>query len=126
MKKSILLSTLLLLMNSLAFSQGYRNMSPEERAKRDTEQLKGQLGLTDDQADEAYKINLKNAEEIQKVFSTSTGDRETMRKSMQKIRQKRDSSYQEILTDYQFEQYRKIMEERMEQRRQRVQGEGNP
>ena len=119
--KRISLLVVLTLLSSLAFSQGFRNMSPEERAKRDTEQLKDQLGLTENQTESAYKINLKNAEEMQKVFSTSTGDREAMRESMQELRLKRDSSYQEILTDYQFDQYKKIMEERMERRRQRFQ-----
>ena len=125
MKKTFLLTAGLLLMSYLSFSQGYRNMSPEERAKQDTEQLKNQLGLTGDQSEIAYEINLKNAEEMQKVFSTSAGDREAMRESMQELRLKRDSSYQVILTDYQFEQYQKIMEERMERRRQRFQQDDN-
>ncbi|MFC2123760.1 hypothetical protein ACFLU5_03025 [Bacteroidota bacterium] len=125
MKKMLLFSASLLFMGNLAFSQGFRNMEPEERAKRDTEQLKSQLGLTDNQSEIAYEINLKNAEEMQKVFGSANGNRELIRGNMQKLRQKRDSSYQVILTDYQFEQYQKFMEERMQQRRRQFQGGGN-
>ena len=41
------------------------------------------------------------------------------------FRQERDSSFQAILTDWQFEEYKKFQEERIEQRRQGRQGSGN-
>ena len=123
--KKLLFTLSMLLMCSLVFSQGFRDMDPEEIATRNTDELKSQLGLTDDQSEIAYKINLKTAKDMQKAFSDADGDRGAMRETMQKLRQKTDSSFQIMLTDYQFEQYKKIQEERMERRRQRREG-GRP
>ena len=124
MKKLLLFTASILMISNLAFSRGYRNMSAEEIAKRDIEQLKSELDLTADQEKKAYDISLKNAEKMKETFESSAGDREAMRSTMQLLRKERDDAFREFLTDEQFKGYQKIQQERIQQRRQRQGGGG--
>lgn len=122
MKKIVITTVLFLMMGTLAFAQGYRNMSPEERAKADTELYKKELNLTADQEEKVYDLSLKYSKKMREIFESSSGDREAVRNSMMKVREDRDAEFEKVLNEEQFKGYQKIQEERRQQYRQRQGG----
>jgi hypothetical protein len=93
-------------------------MSPEERAKSDTELYKKELNLTADQEKEVYDLSLKYSNKFREIFQSSSGDRESMRSEMMKVREERDKDFKKVLDGKQYKGYLRIQEERRRQMRE--------
>lgn len=120
MKKLVLFLMVALFTTSGLFAQQRQRATPEERAKRQTEALVKELGLTTEQKDKVYEINLKYA---QPRTNTANTDREKRREEFQKLQKEKDDAIKAVLTDEQkvkYEKYQKDLQEKMKEgRRQR-------
>jgi periplasmic protein CpxP/Spy len=83
-------------------------MSPEEQAKA----LKDSLSLTDDQTAKVTTILKDSREEMTALMSQNSGDRDTLRSSMQEIQKKTDTKIKSVLTDEQAKKYEALMKVR--------------
>lgn len=98
---------------------GGQRMSPEERAKTQTAELKEKLGLDKAQEKKVYDLNLQAGKDMAKMReSMQSGDREGMREKMTKMREDQNKEMKKILTEDQYKKYEKYLEERRAQRGQ--------
>ena len=126
MKKLFVLSIMFLATVTFATAQpgqgqgGQRQqMTPEERAKAETDRLEKLLTLKADQKTKIYAIEIELGKEMTKLRENNQGgDREAMREAMQKIRTKREAKYKEVLTADQFKKYQADNEQRQRERGQ--------
>jgi len=121
------LIVVLFLMVCIGYGQqgGQRQrMSPEERAKQNTEWMTKELKLDDKTARKVDEINLKYAKKQQEEVQTimQSGDRSQMREIMQKMNDAKNKELKPVLGDKKYEQYLKILEERRQNRQQGPRG----
>lgn len=94
MKKLVLLFAVVLLSSVGVIAQERQRATPEERAKRQTETLVKELGLTDDQKEKVYEINLKYAQPVDK---TARANRDTRREDLRKVSEERTVALKKVL-----------------------------
>jgi hypothetical protein len=123
MKKIGFLLIALMLGAMVGTAQNWQNMSPEDMAKRQTDQIKEKCGLDKAQEKKVYDLNLKSGKEMAKMRSEMQGggDRDAMRDKMAKMRDDQNKEMKKILTAEQYTKYEKYLEERRAAR----QGGGN-
>lgn len=135
MKKLLIICALLFSVVTFASAQGQGGRmggTPEERIKRQTDQLVEKLKLTDDQKAKATAIftaqvgaQTKMREEMQ----GGGGDMAAMREKMMKMTTETQTKINEILTDDQKKAYKTMLDEQkaeMEKRmKERQAGGGN-
>lgn len=96
---------------------GDRNMSPEDRANKQTERMTESLALSEKQAEKVGEINVKYALQMKEARDNFTGDdRSELRTSMKQIKAAHNEEISTVLTSDQYEQFLKDQEE-MRQRR---------
>jgi hypothetical protein len=88
-------------------AQGMR-ISPEERAKA----LKDSLGLDADQTSKVVTIYKESQKSIQDAFQNASGDRESMRGTMQEITKKADEKVKALLNDTQKKKFEEMIKNR--------------
>lgn len=93
--------------------RGRMQGSPDEMAKRQTERLTQELGLTTDQAPKVQQIMLARGQEMQAMRGQGDGDRDQMREQMQASRAKYDPQFRAVLTPDQYTKYTAMQTERM-------------
>lgn len=100
--------------------------TPEERAKRSTDQLVERLKLNDDQKTKVSTIYLDQAKAQAKMMEEmqAGGDRTAMREKMTKMRADVDAKLNEVLTEDQKKEYKAMQEERAKQMQNRQGGGG--
>lgn len=101
---------------------GQRNFDPEDMAKRQTERLDEALDLTKDQEKEVYGLNLENGKKMRTLRNKNRGDFEAMREKMREIREEQHKEMKKILTDKQWPEYEKFLEENRERMRNNRRG----
>jgi len=116
MKKLFVAAVMLLATFTLATAQQRQGMSPEERAKTQTERLEKLLSLTADQKAKVHAIELQIGKEMTAERQRTQGDRDAMRAAMQKVNTKRDAEYRKVLT---ADQYKKYLEDNEQRARER-------
>jgi|WetSurMetagenome_2_1015567.scaffolds.fasta_scaffold140873_3 periplasmic protein CpxP/Spy len=125
MKKIGLLLTAFLLAVVLVKAQPGQGqqMSPEDRAKRQTEQLTTTLGLDKTQATKVEAIYLKYGKQQSELFQSmgQGGDREAMRTKMTEMRDSQNKEIKALLTKDQVEKYDKYLADQAARR-----GQGGP
>lgn len=110
MKYALIAATLLTA--SLTFAQQTQQRepkTPEERAKKQSERLTTQLGLSDDQKSKIYEINLKEINDSEAVRKDATLSEDAKKEKLKAIHESRKTSYSQVLTD---EQQKKLAESR--------------
>jgi len=125
-----------MMVSTLCFAQGFgggmgfgggqgQQMSPEDRAKRQADQLKEQLTLNQAQYDSIYTYYVKNAKEQQKQREEMMNgggqgqmDMQAMMEQMQKQREAQEAKIKSFLTDDQKKAYDKAQQERRERMQQ--------
>jgi Spy/CpxP family protein refolding chaperone len=95
---------------------GMGNMTPEERAKQQTEMMKTQLNLTPAQEPKVNAINLKYAKKMQEARNTT--DTAARRKSFESLNKQKDAELKTVFTAEQFKTYQKLIEEIKAHRKQ--------
>ena len=135
--KKIYLLAIVLLATSFAFAQspqggqgnqgqgggGRRQFSAEEIAQRQTDWMKRDLNLTEEQVAPVDSINLLYAKAQVALMQSASGDRESMRTVMQDLMAKKEEALSSVLTKDQMDLYRQRMQQMME-RRNRMGGPG--
>ncbi|MDP4187087.1 MAG: hypothetical protein Q8910_05430 [Bacteroidota bacterium] len=108
---------------------GQGRATPEERAKRQTQQMKESLKLTDAQVQQVDAINLKFALKSDSLFKNRDNDRAQMMEKMKNVQTQKEAELQKVLTPDQFATYQKNQEAMRSRRGQggqgRPRGEGN-
>jgi Spy/CpxP family protein refolding chaperone len=94
------------------------NSTPEQRATRQTQQMKQALALTAEQEKTIAAINLKYARQMQPVIDQRQRNRETM-KQVRMMAQERDAELSKVLTDSQLKQYNEQRDDRRDRLRDR-------
>jgi hypothetical protein len=97
--------------------------TPEERAERQTAQMKQQLSLTADQEKTVAAINLKYVQQNQKLMASGDRNAETM-KQMRDAMEARDGELKSALTKEQYQQYETMRNEQRNRMRD-GRGQGN-
>lgn len=104
-----------------------RNFTPEDMAKRQTEQMVEYVKMDKTLEKKVYDLNLKYAKKSQELrgggnfMDMSDADREKMRAQMTKQQEEKNAEIKKILSADQYKQYEKYLAEarqRMQQRRQ--------
>ena len=124
MKKLGILLVTFIMVSTLAIAQpGGGRMNPEERAKRQTEELTEKLDLSKDQAKKVEAINLKYAKKMGDMFrdmrDSGNMDREAMREKMGALREEQNKEMQKVLDKDQMKEYEAYLKEQDERRAQR-------
>jgi len=105
--------------------------TPTPEAKQKKEQKRGDreeqqaaynvmldsLGLTEQQREDVDFINTKYRAQMQQIRQTNEGDFAAMRPKMMELREKQNTELKEVLSEEQFTQYQKWMEENRSRRR---------
>jgi len=87
--------------------------TPEERAKRQTDQIKEAVGLNADQEKKVYDLNLENGKKMTEMMQANQGGgMEGMREAMTKSREEMTAKIKGILTAEQFTKYEKYLADR--------------
>ena len=108
----------MLLMAATSMAQGFgggQQMTPEERAKQQTAQIKEAVGLNADQEKKVLDLNVEQGKKQSKMFEEMQGgggDMEGMREKMTAMREETNKKMKEILTAEQWTKYEKWQEER--------------
>jgi periplasmic protein CpxP/Spy len=124
MKKIGFLMIALLLGVMVSFGQNWQSATPEEMAKRQTEQIKEKCGLDKAQEKKVYDLSLESSKQMAKLRSEMQGGggpSDAMREKMTKMREEQNKEMKKILTADQYVKYEKYLEERRAAR----QGGGN-
>jgi hypothetical protein len=116
----VVLFLFVMCMNSFAQMGG----DPQERLKRNLEDLKTRLKLTDVQYKKVDTILTAQMTEMGKIRDAADGDFESMRTKMTELRDKTDKKVIAVLTKDQIVEYKKIQEERAARMRQMMGGGG--
>ncbi|HAX95404.1 MAG TPA: hypothetical protein DCY35_02610 [Prolixibacteraceae bacterium] len=106
---------------------GGRQGTPEDMAKRQTEQMGEYVKMPQDLQKKVYDLNLKYAKKSAEMFQgggnfrdMSDADRQKMREKREAMNKEKDTEMKKILSADQFKAYEKYQEEarqRMMQRR---------
>lgn len=124
--KFVIVSFALFFFATQAYSQngGGPNMTPEERAQRQTDNMAETLSLSEAQKEKIYEVNLKFANKMKEAREAADGDWASMRETMVGLRNESQEEIKKYLTDEQFQKWQKIQEERREKRGDRPRRNG--
>lgn len=101
-----------------AFGQGRGGMeqrSPEDMAKRQSERMSKELGLSPDQTTKVQQILVARGQDMQAMRGQGKdgGSRDQMREQMQANRAKYDAQFKEVLSPEQYTKYTTMEADRM-------------
>ena len=113
-KLFIILTTLLFVVNGLT-AQNRQQVSPEERANRQTEALTKRLDLNEEQKQKVYDIVLKYSKQ-RSSQRDSDMSREKRMEEFQKIQQQEAEEIKAVLTEEQQKEYDKYQKESRDRR----------
>jgi biopolymer transport protein ExbD len=120
MKKIGFLLIALMLGTMVSMAQNWQSATPEEMAKRQTDQIKEACGLDKAQEKKVYDLSLESSKKMAKMREEMQGggDRDAMRAKMTKARDEQNAEMKKILTADQYKKYEKYLEERRAARQQ--------
>ncbi len=110
MKKSMIFFGLMIV-STVMFAQ--RKMGPMERAAKQAERMKTELGLDDVQYKAVKAINEDHAAKLSKVWHDSTMSKDTKHQQMKALHNEREAALKKVLS---AEQHKKLAANRSEQR----------
>lgn len=126
--KKIVLAAIALVFSASIFAQApqrgeRREFKPEEMAKHQTDRMKKELNLTDEQYKSVYALFIKQGEEMKALHAKREQSQpETRREEMKKQREAMNAEMKKILTAEQYTKY----EEMQKRLHQRGPGQGGP
>ncbi|NII83742.1 MULTISPECIES: hypothetical protein [unclassified Pedobacter] len=108
------ISVLLICGSSSAFSQNkendFKNKTPEERAKFQTEMMKSKLNLNAEQQSKIEGINLNYAKKFEPIIKSSDSKISRFKQAMS-LQKAKDEELKKVFTASQYKQYEKFQEE---------------
>jgi len=124
MKKFLVIIIAFSFFNTKAFSQdSYEQRTPEERAKIQTEWMKQNLNLSDEQFEKVEPLNLEYALKMEEVKSID-GKLSKIKKA-KSLSDEKDSKLKTILSEEQFEKYLKKRKELGDKMKENRKNSGN-
>ena len=105
--------------------QGRRGGTPEERAKRQTEQLSEKLSLSADQKAKVQAIYLEQGPKMRKLRDSLGDNRDAIRAAMVKANEQNEAKVAAILTADQKKAYTAWIKERNEAMKKRMEANRN-
>ncbi|RNL54030.1 hypothetical protein [Pedobacter jejuensis] len=127
MKKLMMICALLFSVITYASAQqggGRMGGTPEERAKRSTDQLVEKLKLTEDQKTKVMAIYTAQNAEMTKAREAAGDDMSGMREKMTKMNAETNTKIEAVLTDEQKPAFKTMLEERKKAMEARMNGGG--
>lgn len=106
--------------------QGRDNLTPEQRAEMQTQRLTKQLGLTADQTTKIQAIALAENQELATLRGkyAAADSRQGAGQDMKALRDKYETQLKAVLTPEQLTRYNHMRDERMDNRRDKMQRGG--
>jgi periplasmic protein CpxP/Spy len=117
MKKLLMIAAIFTMTFAGAFAQrgqGSRqkeSMTPEQRAEKMTMKMSDELGLSEDQKQKIYEINLENAEKRQAQREAMEEERNAKRAEMQAQMKKQNEEIEAVLTPEQKDKWQEVKKE---------------
>lgn len=93
------------------------NTTPEQRAERQTAQMKQRLSLTADQEPTVAAINLKYAQQMQSILENGQRNRGTL-KQVRDLTNGKDDELKKVLNKDQYRQYETFRDEQKDRMKQ--------
>ncbi len=126
MKKSILAKLVigciaLLMFNTLSFAQE----SSTARAEKNTQRLKEELQLSEDQVSKVQVANQKRMEQMQNIRAEGKGERKEKMSKIKAIMDEYDKEMKAILTPDQYTKFEQIKDEQRDKLMDRRKGKRN-
>jgi hypothetical protein len=87
-----------------------KSTTPQQRAVVQTDFMKSQLGLSDDQLPEVSRINLEYAQKADPLIKGSEGDLKLLNE-MKSLMQSKDDELKGVLNEAQFQKYESLKKE---------------
>ena len=111
--KNVVIALCFILLAGAASAQdtGRAHKSAEERAKAQSDKMKTELALTDDQYTKIYDLNLKYAKKNEEIRG-GTDDKMAKMKASQAAMQEKDAAVKAILDAGQYEMYEAMKADR--------------
>ena len=103
--------------------QKQKQWSSKDMAERQTQMMKEQLNLSEQQCSQIETINLKYAKEFEMLKQKADGDREKMRTLRGDLINNKNEELKTVLTSEQFIKYKMLEEERAKEMRNGHRGE---
>ena len=116
----IILSVLLMSFSTVIFAQG--KMDHEAMATRQTERMKTELALKDEQYTKIFAINKEFIQKRMELRRDSTQTKPAMHAEMQKLKADRDTKLKAVLTEEQFTKWAAVEAKRDEIRKEKQGG----
>lgn len=88
----------------------FKHSTPEQRAKAQTEYLKANLQLDDQQTQKIAEINLKYAQKMEPVIKGSGGNLSKM-KTAKNINAQKEAEYKQVFTSDQYKKYAELKDD---------------
>ena len=104
MKKLNLLLSLFLLTTTMLLAQNYKRKTPEEKAKKYTDELLAQIPLDKDQEEKIFQVNVLVSKQFDSLYTVKPEQNE-LRKAYAFIFKSRDAEFKKIMTKEQFLRY---------------------
>jgi Spy/CpxP family protein refolding chaperone len=102
--------------------QQKESMTPEQRAERMTNKMTEELGLSEDQKQKIYQINLENAEKRQVQREAMVEERKAKREEMQAQTKAQNEQIEAILTPEQKTKWEEVKKENRKEIREGSRG----
>lgn len=99
--KHICLILVFILCGILLYAQGYKKRTPEEKARKYTDELKAVIELDSISEQKIFHVNLNVSKQFDSLYANKPEQNE-MRKAYAIIFKTRDAAYKEIMTKQQF------------------------
>jgi periplasmic protein CpxP/Spy len=117
MKKTLLITIIFSLSIVTVFAQRgaeREKMTPEKRAERMTENLSEKLGLSEDQKNRIYQINLDYAKQREAEMEARRAEMKVQREEMRMKNQEQEEKVKEVLNENQREIFTELKDKRQE------------
>ncbi|SMD42596.1 protein of unknown function [Aquiflexum balticum DSM 16537] len=125
MKKLIMIAAIFMMTYAGAFAQRGQQkemQSPEQRAEKMTAKMTEELGLSEDQKQKIYQINLENAKKRQEQRESMQAEREAKRAEMQAQAKAQNDQIEAILTPEQKTKWEEVKKENRKEIREGSRG----
>lgn len=123
MQKILLFIMLFTVSLTVSAQRGKRSMEPKDRAKKEVEGLKKQLGLNEKQEKDCFNAHLNHYKKQKEIFKKA-GDRKKIREEMVKERDVFQKKLQKIFTKEQYTMYQNIQKEKQKKMREKMGSRG--
>lgn len=104
-----------------ATPHAHPSMKPEEMAKRRTEQMAEQLGLSKEQQEKVYQLNLQQMEQMTKMrqerADREKADRETHKNKVRAQHEQHAAQMKDILSEEQYTKWEQLQREQRDRHR---------